>query len=168
MKTATSHIVQANGLNALMYIRGMLNDMLAGISDEQMLHQPVAGSNHGLWIIGHLAVSDDQFRASLGGGAARAPESWEGLFSYGSRPRPAADYPPIARVKKALHDWREDLLDWIGRMDEAALEQELPEDWRAFAPTYAALIASIAAHEALHVGQLTVVRKSLGLNSVGG
>jgi hypothetical protein len=152
------------GLNALTYIRGMLNDMLDDLDDGQMLHQPTPGCNHALWIIGHLALCDDQYRSRMGGGPGRTPEDWAELFGFGSQPLPhATDYPPIAQVRTALADCRRDLLHWLGGKDAAALQEELPTRWRAFAPTYAALPASVAAHEALHVGQLTVVRKSLGV-----
>ena len=165
--TTAPQTTQASGVTALAFVRNMLTQMLETLSDEQMLHQPVPGGNHALWIIGHLAVCDDMMRSMAGGGSSKASEEWTALFKDGSQPQPEASaYPPIAEVKAALEEWRQDLLDWFDSMDDAALLEPLDDEWKEFAPTRAALIASIAAHEAMHVGQLTVVRKSLSMKPV--
>ena len=48
-------------------------------------------------------------------------------------------------------------------MSDAQLRSPLPEGFTGFATSFAALMSSLAWHEGLHTGQLTVVRKSLGL-----
>ncbi len=158
---------QLAGLAALSFVRKLLDDMLDTLDDEQMMHQPVAEANHALWIAGHLAVCDDMMRTMLGGGDSVTPEAWADMFRDGTQPQSdAGAYPPVTDLRKALNDARRALLDWFSSMDDAALAGPLPDEWREFAPDYASLMASIAAHEAMHVGQLTVNRKSLGMKPV--
>ncbi len=45
---------------------------------------------------------------------------------------------------------------------------QLTDDLQSFAPSHAALIPTIAWHEGMHIGQLTVIRKSLSLDPVFG
>jgi hypothetical protein len=43
------------------------------------------------------------------------------------------------------------------------LTSPLPKELETFARSYGGMMCSIAWHEGVHAGQLTVVRKSLGL-----
>ena len=159
--------VRDAGLSTLSYVRNLLYEMLQTIPAGEMLRQPSAGANHPLWIVGHLAVGDDQIRSALGGGQAHLPEKWVKMFGTGSTPTSQSDaYPPYDEVHRALTESRQRLLDWFEGMSDDDLRRPLPESWQGFAPTYGALISALAAHEALHVGQLSVVRRSLGLKPV--
>ena len=167
--TASTTATAADLLTTLNFTRGWLGQLLEDIPADQMLHQVTPGGNHPLWIIGHLAWSDDFFRAELDGSAPTTPPAWKDLFGMGSEPTTdASRYPSVDELRQALDATRTALLDWFGGMDEAKLSAPLPDDWTSFAPTYGALVHIIAVHEAAHVGQLTVVRKSLGLKPVRG
>ena len=48
-------------------------------------------------------------------------------------------------------------------MSGERLAAALPEDWQVFAKSYGVLINTIAWHEGMHAGQLTVIRRELGL-----
>ena len=48
-------------------------------------------------------------------------------------------------------------------MDEQQLLTPLPDEMSSFAPNFAAVMSSIAWHEGFHAGQLSAVRRSLGL-----
>ena len=55
---------------------------------------------------------------------------------------------------------------WIPYLDDhraAAIAQPLPDDIKGFAANHATLMTTLAWHEGLHAGQLTIVRKSLGI-----
>jgi uncharacterized damage-inducible protein DinB len=156
--------LQAAGWTSLNWTRDVLEKLLDTLSDEQMMHRPCPGGNHALWTVGHLAITDDVIPALVGGPDARSPEPWREMFKDGSTPHDdASAYPSVDELRTALRDYRAHLVEWFRSMDEAKLREPLPEDWQPFAPTHAALVAGIAAHEAMHVGQLTVIRKSLGM-----
>ncbi|MFQ5501703.1 MAG: DinB family protein [Phycisphaerae bacterium] len=157
------------GMAALSFSRQATMSLIDTLSEDQFLHQPIAGANHAMWIMGHLACSDEYFLNKLGGKPFDKFEAWETKFFMKSKPTAnASDYPPIAEVKEALAYGRERLVGWYGTLDEATLLSPPPGDLKDFAPTHAALLSTMAWHEGLHMGQLTVIRKSLGLAPVFG
>ncbi len=158
-----SHLL-ATGIRGLEFARRATLGFVEDVPDDQWCHQPGRGANHACWIIGHLATTDNYFLTNLTGQDSKVPESWEKLFGMGSQPSPnRADYPAAAELKDRLRSRREDLLAWFRTLSPEKLLEPLPKDWQNFAPDHIGLAVSIAWHEGMHAGQLTVVRKSLGL-----
>jgi hypothetical protein len=152
------------GLPAIAMSRRVLETLLGTLSDGQMLHQPTPGGNHALWVMGHLALTDDYFRVALGGGDHLVEEAWPELFGAGSAPGPEPSiYPTVDEVKRLFDESRRILLDWFDGLETAAFGQRSPEELRDFAPRVGDVLGSLAFHEALHTGQVTVVRRSLGM-----
>jgi hypothetical protein len=143
--------------------------MIEDIPPDKLCHQPVPGANHALWVLGHLACTDDFFASSLGGRAPIIDDEWNKMFGMGSTPNddPSA-YPPLEEVLDRLERTRQAMLETFEAMGEAKLQEQTPEAWRMFAPTYAATMASVAFHEGFHAGQLSAVRRSLGLGAALG
>jgi uncharacterized damage-inducible protein DinB len=167
MTTSTSTSASAvtdNGLAALSFSRGFFEKVLDEIPPDKMMFQPVPGGNHALWQVGHMAVTDDMFLSSLGGRPALCPEGWQKLFGYGSQPSgDPSDYPSPQDVRRTFDQARQDLRDWFSSMSREQLAEPLPKDLSMFAPSFGALMSSLACHEGMHIGQLTVIRKALGL-----
>src|SRR6516225_1629553 len=67
--------------------------LLAEITDERMTEQPMAGTNHPAWILGHLAWAADGTLEKLGGQKA-LPAEWPDLFKAGSKPSPSRSLYP--------------------------------------------------------------------------
>jgi uncharacterized damage-inducible protein DinB len=152
------------GLGALAFSRQSLLTLAEDIPHDKLTYQPFPGANHALWILGHLANSDDFFLAELAKKPSPKFEQTKPVFSSGSKPTPKlSDYPPIEEVKSYLSSAREGLISWFKSMPPSQLAAPLPDDWKPFAPTYGALMFAIAWHEGMHTGQLTAIRKSLGL-----
>lgn len=167
--TTTESTVKSCGLAALEFSRGFLEQLADGIPPDKATHQPVNTANHLLWILGHSAVTDDYFISTLAGQEAKCPENWGELFGMGSEPvDDPSKYPALDEVKTVMAERREALVAWLGSLDDDALAEPLPEDLQGFAANRGALMATLAAHEAMHVGQLSVIRKSLGLPRVMG
>ena len=164
----TNDLIDA-GLAALGFSRQALLAMIDALPEDKLLHQPCQGANHAMWILGHLACADEYFMNKIDGRPFNKFEDWQGKFFMNSKPTTnTADYPPVAEVKETLANNREALISCFKKMDEAKLRSPLPEEIQTFAPTHAALIPTIAWHEAMHIGQLSVVRKSLSLPPVFG
>jgi len=152
------------GLGALAFSRHALLEIASDIPGDKLCHQPFPGANHAMWLLGHLANADEYFVSELGKKPARKFEETKGLFFMGSRPQPDPSvYPPIEEVKAYLASAREGLIGWFKSLPESQLAAPLPAEWKTFAPTYGQLMFSIAWHEGLHTGQLSAIRKSLGL-----
>ena len=124
------------GMAALSFSRQATMSLIDTLSEDQFLHQPIDGANHAMWIMGHLACSDEYFLNKLGGKPFDKFEAWEAKFFMKSQPTAnASDYPPIAEVKEALANGRERLVGWYGTLDEATLLSPPPGDLKDFAPT---------------------------------
>lgn len=164
MPTTEIDAIIANGLAALDFSRGVLLKLIEGFPADKLTYQPVDGANPVLWQMGHLAYADDGFAHGLGGLARVTPEAWDTIFGMGSTP--AGDlsaYPDPAAVRAALDTTRANLRAWFQGMDAETLAKPLPERLAVFGPSHGALMSTLAAHESMHAGQITVVRRALGL-----
>ena len=159
-----SNPVFESGIAAMNFARQTTLGLLEGIPQDKLTHQPCEGANHALWIVGHLGYTDLMFLTRVGKKSIETPENWTEFFGMGSVPLPdASAYPPLGKLKEALADNRETLLGWFGSMSAEELAKPLSDDFKSFASNHGMLMTSLAFHEGLHAGQLTVVRKSLGI-----
>ncbi|MBL8880975.1 MAG: DinB family protein, partial [Phycisphaerales bacterium] len=76
----------------------------------------------------------------------------------------AGRYPSFSAMKDHLASRRIALIAWFRSLDDARLASKLGGDMDWFARSIGHLPGSIACHENMHAGQLTVVRKALNLN----
>ncbi|MHC5023302.1 MAG: DinB family protein [Planctomycetota bacterium] len=161
---ATSSPVHANGIANMEFSRRLLEMLAEDFPEEKLTFQPVTGANHVLWQLGHMAWTDDYFLANLLGGTSNIPESWTELFGMGSEPTDEPGrYPSVEEVRPIMQERRAALCDWFRSRTEAQLAEPLPEDYQTFAPNFGALMGAMAAHESMHAGQITVIRKAIGL-----
>jgi hypothetical protein len=152
------------GLAALAFSRKVTLGLFEDIPDNKICHQPFAGANHPLWTLGHLACTDEYFLKEVGGRPYNRFENWSKLFFMGSKPTAnPKDYPPVAEVKAALDKNRQELIGWFKSMSDAELGKPFEGDMAQFAANRGILMSTIAWHEGLHAGQMSAVRKSLGL-----
>ena len=159
-----SNPVFESGIAALKFARQTTLGLLEGVPEEKLTHQPCVGANHALWIVGHLGYTDLMFLIHVGKKSIESPENWPKLFGMGSAPKPdASAYPALGKLKDTLADNREALLAWFASMSADELAKPLPNDFKSFASNHGMLMTSLAFHEGLHAGQLTVIRKSLGI-----
>ncbi len=161
--------VRRRGLEALKTSRSLLLKLISDIPEGKLCAAPLAGGNHALWTLGHLAWADELFLMSLTGEPSELPEAWAPKFGMGSTPTPdPSQYPPIAELKQAAGDVRDRLTQWFEGASEAEMTNPVPKPLEGFASDIGQLMFSIAGHEWMHAGQLTVVRKSLGLKRLIG
>ena len=159
-----SNPVFESGIAALNFARQTTLGLLEGVPQDKLTHQPCVGGNHALWIVGHLGYTDLMFLTRVGNKSIESSEGWIKLFGMGSVPKPdASAYPALGKLKEALADNRETLLAWFASMSAEELAKPLSDDFKSFASNHGMLMTSLAFHEGLHAGQLTVVRKSLGI-----
>lgn len=138
--------------------------LVQDIPPDKLTFQPAPNTNHTLWVLGHLASTDNFFLTSFAKLDPVIEESWNELFGMGSEPTDdPQSYPSPGEVKAGLAKARTALAAWFQSMDEHQLLSPLPDEMSSFAANFAALMCSIAWHEGLHAGQLSAVRRSLGL-----
>lgn len=159
-----NHTLEAS-LAALEFSRNFLNGILRDFPENQALFTPFAGANHATWILGHITWVDDTVLQSWGGQTSGLPAIWPELFAWKSTPATDARlYPSFSEMKACLEERRHALHKWFGTLDDARLAAHLGGEMDWFARSIGHLPGSIACHENMHAGQLTVVRKALGLS----
>ena len=131
-------------------------------SDEEYLYQLPNGGQTTLWIIGHLAVSEDWMLSKISRGEVKISPEMHEKFQGGTAPTGnAEDNPSIDEVKQLFKEQRERTLAALDESDTDTWENESPEDVRQFFPTIGGLWSLMATHEFWHFGQLSVIRRNL-------
>lgn len=163
------HPLIENGLTLLSMSRYTFDQMLDTLPDDAWLTVPVDQANHALWITGHLAWADAHLLASLGGPADLVPADWLATFGWGSAcTNEASVYPDADQVREKGHRARQAVRDFfLALPDEQALAPA-PDVLKKMVRQLGGVPGFIAAHEMLHCGQLSVIRKQLGLPPVIG
>lgn len=162
--SADLHPLTQTGLNTLAFSRGLLKGLLDGITQDQALVRAAPEGTHASWIVGHLASTDDFFHATLASTPMTLDEAWHKTYGMNSNVSDTpGDYPPLGELLDIADRTRQGLTDWFATLDEAQLLAPLPDELVRFAPTRAALMSSLACHEGMHAGQVSVIRRVVGL-----
>lgn len=149
---------------SLQFLRHLVEDL----DDGQMVRQPENVPNHPAWIIGHLVHSCEQIGGEIGI-PPWLPADWGDRF--GTDSTPVADltaYPAKEALLRALDDGHQRIAEALKGIGEAGLAEPLPDvRFRHRLPTIGhAVLHILASHTALHLGQLTVWRRTMGLKVV--
>lgn len=152
----------------LIAARKMTEKLLADFkTPEQWTKQVASQCNHALWFAGHMAHTDNFMISIVAPSLSRKVEGFAERFGTGSIPTPRPeDYPPPQEVIAAMRERREKLISVLQTLSEEDLAKPTPKGTPEFIPDYASVFETVVWHEGLHSGQLTVLRKVLGLPSV--
>jgi uncharacterized damage-inducible protein DinB len=154
-------------LAAFDYADKAVEELFAAIPDDDYLHPPCTGGNHALWTLGHLATVQQYFLANIAGHDGTLAEKYKTMFFAKSQPSPdAASYPPLDVVRDYSKSSRAAFRSWVESLSDEQLSGPPPERFQKFAPTLGNVLMRLLWHEGMHYGQLTVIRKSLGLAPV--
>ena len=136
----------------------MLDRLIEGFSPADWTHQ-LAGSSHALWIVGHLASMRMGLARKLGITVAQSP--WEGSFARGTKPA-ASGGADAADLVRAFHHGGLVVTGGLATLSaeagQAAFGRKLPDG----SDTVAGAARFLQWHEAYHLGQLGLIRHSLG------
>jgi hypothetical protein len=159
-----SYAMSKRVVTLLRFARKMVTDAAAGIPDERACEQLPGASNHKLWTLGHLAVSNAWFESLLTGKMGDVPQAYNGLFGMGSKPTgDAAAYPPIAEVRGYYDSTLNSLCDAASKLDDEAIGGACAADSGGFATDKLDGLLKAAWHEGWHLGQVATLRRGLGL-----
>jgi uncharacterized damage-inducible protein DinB len=127
-----------------------------GIPDEEWLRQP-DGSNHMLWVAGHIVIHRAKMAEMLG---AEWSAPWSGLFARGAKLASPEDYPSPEEIRRAWDEVSQEANSALANATPEALSQH--SDKSSFDGTVGGGVALLCFHETYHVGQLGYLRKWLG------
>jgi hypothetical protein len=146
----------------------LLRRMLADVDAADMCKQPNGLKNHAAWQAGHITFVRSLIVGMLGG-TPTTPESWGPLF--GPNTEPAADvsrYPSKEELLATHGRTHTAIIAALAAAPEEGLAKPNPiEGLRWMFSTVGHLAAGvITTHDSLHLGQLSVWRRQLGLPRV--
>jgi hypothetical protein len=148
-----------------LFLIGYCRRLVADIADERLAEQPMPGTNHPAWVLGHLAWTADRALELLGA-TPLLPGEWATLFGRGSTPSNSrAVYASKDELLRAFEAGYEQLRE---RARSASPEQLSKPTTVALAketlPTLKELVAFLlSGHMGVHLGQLSSWRRMIGL-----
>ena len=158
----------------------LLTRFLAGFDEKDRTRQAPGLPNHAVWTMGHLALTLSRFAEKLGAGSPPDGAFLKGdgrqsdarrfdteSVSFGSRPTDEpAIYPSLARGREIF----EEALERAARAISALSDAELAKlhAWGKGEMSAEDLATRILFHNGIHAGQLTDLRRALGMGPVIG
>ena len=138
---------------------GILEKAMQAIPAEQWFAKPAEGSNHLMWIAGHVVVHRAKVLKMLGSPWS-AP--WESLFARGAQQAAPEQYPEAAEIQRAWSEVSAKLYPSLSNAPAEVLDKAVPEKTPSFNGKVGGSIAFLGFHETYHVGQITYLKKWLG------
>jgi len=154
----------------LLSARGFTHRVLEDFKQPSDWVQQVCDqSNHALWFVGHIANTDNFFVSLLAPERAATKQGFQETFGMGSSPTPdLSAYPPVEEVRSYMDDRRETLLSILDGLNEEDMARKTPEGAPDFLSDFGQVFETAIWHEAIHTGQLTMIRRSLGHKPIAG
>ena len=145
--------------------------ILGGVDESLWFRMPTEGVTHVAWQVGHMTVA--QYRLGIVRLRPAVPEdarlfsvdmvNMMKLFGQGSTPVPdPAAYPPIEEIRRAFHASFEQMMTELPSYSEAQLEEPVLIAHPLFTKKIDSLW-SCSRHEAMHAGQIALLKRLLGL-----
>lgn len=154
---------RAHVLKTLDFASGINKKLVADWPEGKLAHQDTPCDNHPLWTIGHLGVSNHWF-ASLYDGKPAVDAKLEATYGGKSKPSAnASDYPSMAETMKLYDQGMARLKKALTTPKDPLTKPQQMADWVSDT-IHAAQLA--VWHEGWHGGQLSTLRRSLGLPGV--
>jgi len=145
----------------------MTDKLIEGFPELKATFQALPTDNHLAWTLGHLAMTNAWFTGLATGKKAQLPEPYEGLFGYKSTPKPDAKaYPPLSELMEHHRAQFNGLIEALERTADDAMTKACVEDSGGFAKDMQDIADRAVWHEGWHSGQLSSIRRGLGLPSV--
>ncbi len=131
---------------------------------DKVCAQAEGQPNHLLWTVGHLAMTYQWFANLLDGRPKSYPERYEALFGFGTKPTSdASQYPSLDEVRRVFDESYARILAAAQATSDADMPGAPLGESGGFVSNRLDVILKNAWHDGWHTGQLSVLRKFLGL-----
>lgn len=142
-----------------MLINDWIDGLLKSFKDEDYLIEISPGKNHGVFILGHLVASDDDFSLYMGKGDFLFPE-YQDMFASGSPLKPASEYPTVKEILekwKAVCDKNEKIYQELTDAELSEYHELCKDPEKDWFKTKARVVQAWQLHQNYHAGQLAVI-----------
>lgn len=132
------------------------------LSGSDWNHRPCKDANCAAWVVGHLIISARQMMKAMGiEGAPTLAEGFEKRFPRDESAKTATDFGDINELKTLFKDHHDLFAAGVAKLSPEKLSQKLDKPTPMFG-TIGELAAFAPIHIALHTGQISTIRRSLG------
>ena len=140
----------------------LLNRYTADLTPQEYLHRPTAKANCVAWTIGHLILSDRGVLKRLGQTDLPAlPDGFEKRFSRDEGCPQADAFGDVTALLPLFNQHRQQLIEAVKRATPQQLNAPLEKPHPMFG-NVGEMALFMSAHAAMHAGQFTIIRRSLG------
>ena len=149
-------------INQLEMGQWLIESCVEGFSDSDCVAQLLDGGQTAIWIVGHLATSEDWLASKAAGGSPQISDELHTKFKAGQAPSTdITEYPPMSEVVALYRTQRERTVAGVKASDPAGWDNPAPEGLPPAARTIGGVWGLTATHTFWHVGQLTAIRRML-------
>ncbi len=155
----------AHAINHVKWSHDEFVKFINGFTQQNATTIPRGHETHALWQVGHLAHTYDWFGTMLGKVDIKCPEGYDKLFGGGSKPidDPLA-YPSWEDVKEEFAKARDRFIKLAATTKDALGAPSA--DSGGWISTKLMALDRTAWHNGWHLGQVSTVRKALGMPKV--
>jgi len=139
---------------------GLYQKALTGLDPDMALRRPGEQSNSVAWIAGHLAWTRSRLCGLLG---VPVEFPWSDVFARGARPPEPEELPSLEEVRQAWQTISARLMTRLDELTEAELAAPAARPMPIADRSLRGSIVFLAYHEGYHIGQLSFLRKWMGL-----
>ena len=143
---------------------GWINETMKGLSDDDFKQELSPGKNHGVWLLGHMIVCDDDFSLYMGKGNLLYPEYAE-IFGQGGKIQPAENYPSVAELRNCWTKVCEKNMKIYPELKDSEFDEPhalVKDPETDFFKTKGRVIMAWQLHQMYHDGQLGVLLSRAG------
>jgi hypothetical protein len=141
----------------------MLMRFTEDLQPQEYLHRPTPKANCAAWLIGHLALTDRNMLKKVCNVSdlPPLPEGFEKRFSRDEGCPQAEDFGDVKILRDIFNQHRDRFVAEVQKMTPDQLAKPSEREHPMFR-TAGEMINFMALHTAMHVGQITIIRRSLG------
>jgi len=148
----------------------LFNNVLEGITDNHGGDRLTDHINHLQWIAGHLTAS----RNGIGGLVGLEPTfPYKEVYSDPTQPPPgnraidaSITYPQLSEILFYWNGFASAFTEAVSKLGDEQLAMELPVNTPIRDKTLLGLLGFVGSHESYHIGQMSIIRKYLGLSAM--
>jgi len=141
--------------------RMMLHRFTDDLTPAEYLHRATPKANCVAWLIGHIALADRRMLELLGVEPPKLPEGFAKQFSRDEGCPQAGEFGEVSRLLPIFDQHRDLLIGAVTKATPAQLDKPTERVMPVF-KNVGECINFMALHTAMHAGQITLIRRSLG------
>jgi uncharacterized damage-inducible protein DinB len=149
--------------HALATTQALLDRYLEDLKPDEYLHRPCAGGNTTAWVLGHLILTERNAlkRMEVADLPTLPDDGFEKRFSREPEAPKANEFGDVTLLLPLFNEHRRRLIDAVRAAPAELLDKPLDKPHPLFS-TVGEYVNFMALHGAMHAGQITIVRRSLG------